>query len=417
MSQNGAGRGLFIAQLAWGLLAILVLVTLVAAAGPRVTQLRGDPYRFGDAYDQLGISTAFFATYFTIVEGSFALIFSAVGGFIFWKASGDPVAILVSAAFIAMGSATPLPDALIESGPGWYWPVLLLRALGIGLVFFFLCLFPDGRFVPRSYRWLGLIAALYLASWFLFPALVPAAAILAEATNRSAVVPYGPVLLLTLLGIGGQIYRYRRVSTALQRQQTKWVVAGIVGFIFVEAISLILFALIPAARQPGTSRLLFVILFGPVLLAGAALIPLTTTLAILRYRLWDISIVVRRTLVYGSLSAVLTLAYFSSITLLQSIFSAASGQQSPLAIVISTLIIAALFTPLRGRVQGVIDRRFYRRKYDAERALATFAVAARDEVDLERLAAALLATVQDTMQPEQASLWLRPVSEERRSRS
>ena len=135
---------------------------------------------------------------------------------------------------------------------------------------------------------------------------------------------------------------------------------------------------------------------------------MATTLAILRYRLWDISIIIRRTLVYGSLSALLTLAYFGSITLFQSIFSAASGQQSPLAIVISTLIIAALFTPLRGRVQGVIDRRFYRRTYDA--------VAARDEVDLERLAAALLATVHDTMQPEQASLWLRPVTKENRTR-
>jgi K+-sensing histidine kinase KdpD len=152
---------------------------------------------------------------------------------------------------------------------------------------------------------------------------------------------------------------------------------------------------------------LFVIFFGPILLAGVALIPITVALAILRYRLWDISVIVRRTLLYALLTAILAIAYFGIVTLLQRIFAAVSDQQSPIVIVISTLIIAALFTPLRRAIQEFLDRRFYRRKYDADRILANFAQTARDEVDLERLMVTLLTAVEEAMEPEQVSLWIR----------
>ena len=403
-------------RIAWVLLALLTLSTLVKAVKPRIVELQADPYGFGSAYERLGISSDSFAIYFTSIESLFALLFFAVGGLIFWKASRDRMAILVSAAFITMGTATPLPEALIGTDPGWRWTVLLLRVLGIGLMFLFLYLFPDGRFVPRWNRWLGVVAALYLASWFIFPMLIPSMAILAEATDTATVRPYVPLALLTLLGIGGQIFRYYNVSNNLQRQQTKWVLTGIVGFILVEVVSLFLFALTPAARQPGADQLLFIILFGPLLLAGAALIPITTTLAILRYRLWDISFVVRRTLVYTLLTAVLVLIYLSSVTVLQGVFAAVSGQRSAVAIVISTLIIAALFNPLRHRFQDLIDLRFYRRKYDSVRILENFAKVARDEVDLERLEAALVSAVRETMQPEHTSLWLKKIDRGHRPR-
>jgi hypothetical protein len=409
MSSRKATRA---ARIAWVILALMVLVTLVSAVSARTIQLRADPYGFGDAYAQLGISADQFAIYFTGIEVLFALIFITIGGLIFWKASGYPMAILVSAAFITVSIGTPLPEALMMSNPAWRWPVLLLRVLGIGLMILFLFLFPDGRFVPRWSRWLGLFTGLYLATWLIFPSLVPPVAVLAEVNSGAAARSYVPLALLVIVAVWGQIYRYRNVSDTVQRQQTKWVAVGIVGFVVIESVSLILFALSPVARQPGSDRLLFVLVFGPILLAGVTLIPITVALAILRYRLWDISVIVRRTLLYTLLTTILAIAYFIIVTVLQGIFSAVSDQQSPIVIVISTLIIAALFTPLRRAVQEFLDRQFYRRKYDADRILATFAQTARDEVDLERLVATLLAAVSEAMEPEQASLWIREMDRE-----
>ncbi|MCB0239384.1 MAG: hypothetical protein KDH08_12225, partial [Anaerolineae bacterium] len=126
-----------------------------------------------------------------------------------------------------------------------------------------------------------------------------------------------------------------------------------------------------------------------------------------RYRLWDIDVLVRKTLVYASLTVLLALVFFGVVTLMSSLFSAVSGQQSALAIVVSTLVIAALFNPLRRRLQEGIDRRFFRRKYDAQQVLARFALTARDETDLDALTAELVGVVQETMQPSHVSIWLR----------
>jgi hypothetical protein len=141
---------------------------------------------------------------------------------------------------------------------------------------------------------------------------------------------------------------------------------------------------------------------------GLSLIPVTIGLAILRHRLWDIDVFIRRTLVYSVLTGLLALAYFGSVLLLQPVLGRLTGgTQTPLVTVISTLAVAALFFPLRGRVQAFIDRRFYRSKYDAARTLAAFAAAARDETDLPQLTARLADVIDETMQPESLGLWLR----------
>jgi hypothetical protein len=137
-------------------------------------------------------------------------------------------------------------------------------------------------------------------------------------------------------------------------------------------------------------------------------IPVAITVAILRYRLWDIDLIIRKTLVYGLLTVALALLYFGLVTLLQSLSASVFGLQSPVIIVLSTLAIAALFNPLRRRIQDVIDRRFYRKKYDAEAALARFAQAARNETDIQCLNEALLEVIQETVQPEEIRIWIKP---------
>ncbi len=188
------------------------------------------------------------------------------------------------------------------------------------------------------------------------------------------------------------ILRYRRAKI-IERQQIKWFAfAG--SIVSVGLIISMIFSPIPTLVE--TVFGLFI--FSSLLLAFA--------IAILRYRLWDIDLIIRRTLQYTLLTGLLLLVYFGTILVLQNLFSGFTNQKSQVVIAISTLTIAALFNPLRIRVQDFIDSRFYRQKYDAEQALAQFAAAARNEVDMEKLTASLLAVVEETIHPETISLWI-----------
>jgi hypothetical protein len=212
-------------------------------------------------------------------------------------------------------------------------------------------------------------------------------------------------LILFAFAVSSQIYRYIRVSSPTERQQTKWVILGLVGTISLAIVWIGLATLYPP-NQPSASRIYALFVAVPLILFLGLLLPISLAFSILRYRLWDIEVIANRTLVYGVLTGVLVLVYFGSIVLLQGLFQSLTGQESPLAVVFSTLVIAALFTPLRRRIQRIIDRRFFRRKYDAEQVLANFAVVARDEVSLDKLAAELQSVAEETMQPTHVSLWI-----------
>ena len=196
---------------------------------------------------------------------------------------------------------------------------------------------------------------------------------------------------------------FRRSHDRVARAQVSWVALGI-------ALSLggtLLFYLLNWFQLINLDTNIFwAILSWPVSLG----LPVSFAIAILRYRLFDINVIIRKTLVYTLLSALLALVYFGSVVLLQTIFDSVAQERSPFIIVVSTLLIAALFAPLRQRVQAFIDRRFYRQKYDAQQILAQFAQTARDEVEMDVLQAELLRVVQETMQPEGMSLWLKPMT-------
>jgi hypothetical protein len=223
-----------------------------------------------------------------------------------------------------------------------------------------------------------------------------------------------PFLVCILASVVSLILRYRR-SRGDERQQIKWIAfaASFVGLGFVSAMvsGLIAFVFAPETWEgtADSAPLWFDLLFSVVLLSFGG-VPAAVGVAVLRYRLYDVDLIINRTLVYGSLTATLAVLYFGSVVSLQAALRVLTGQESTLAIVASTLAIAALFSPLRRQVQGFVDRRFYRRKYDAAKTLAAFNARLRDETDLDALSNDLVGVARGTVQPEHVSLWLRPES-------
>jgi hypothetical protein len=279
--------------------------------------------------------------------------------------------------------------ALAAAIPALVIPVNLLTLLSFSSLGLFLYLFPDGGFAPR---WLRFVVLPGLLLFLMSSAIIP----------PEVFFPFFLGFLVVSLLV--QVYRYRQVSTLIQRQQTKWVVFGVLSAVLGSISIIVASKFLPHAQSPGT----WVFLVGnTVLYLFGALIPLSIASAILRSRLWDIDVLINKALVYGSLTALLALLYFGLIFVLQSLFQGLFKQNNAVAIVVSTLVIAALFQPLRHRLQRLIDRRFYRSKYDAAKTLEAFSATLRNEVDLSQLREHLLHVVQETMQPTHVSLWLR----------
>jgi hypothetical protein len=213
-----------------------------------------------------------------------------------------------------------------------------------------------------------------------------------------------------------QVYRYRRVSTPTGRQQTKWVLFG-----FLLWWLLIMVLGVPYAIElnlpPGSPLPWWTLVSSTGWWLTLTIVPLSLSIAVLKYRLYDIDIIINRAIVYAALTALLAAGYIGTIMALQGVssllfqvpFRAVFGQKSTLATIAATLAIAALFNPLRRRIQSLVDRRFYRRKYDAARTLEGFSMKLRDETDLEALSDDLVGVVRETMQPAHVSLWLRPL--------
>lgn len=351
------------------------------------------------ALHEMGISTAFFAAYDTAVQFMVVLVFAAVSAVIFLHRSHDRMALFGSFTLLVFGGAafsSDLLKGLVAAHTVFRFPTELLDYIGQVCFITLLYVFPDGRFAPRWTRWLAVVSALLWVPTIFFPA-------------SSLDLLSGPYIIgLVGAAMVAQVYRYRKVSSPAQRLQTKWVVFGVVVAITGFSGMIMFSNLVPSVHRAG-----------PLVQMGATafingfllLIPLSIGVAMVRSRLYDIDVVINRTLVYGALTVSLGLVYFGVVITLQAIFRALTGGESQLAVVASTLTIAALFNPLRRRAQALVDRRFYRRKYDAEKVLAAFGARLRNETDLETLSGDVVSVVQETMQPEHASLWLRSLDE------
>jgi len=327
----------------------------------------------------------------------------AVSLVLFWRKSTDRAILLISLQLVlTTGFFIPhFPGTLLHYGV-WWIPIDFLALLaGATLIFWYT--FPDGRFVPGFTRWLAL-------GWIavsLLPVLIPR---VVYPWNWWLSPLYALVRIAFYCSLAlALLYRYRRMSTPVQRQQIKWVVfAATVVVGEVSVASLLVFVLpsyFPALGLLTQLRQLVVGSITPIL---PVLFPLSIGIALLRYRLWDIDIIINRTLVYGTLTVILAGVYVGLVIGLQALLRGIISQDSSVAIVISTLAIAALFQPLRHRLQRVIDRRFYRSKYDAAKIVAAFSATLRQEVDLDQLREHLVAVVEETMQPAHVSLWVRP---------
>jgi hypothetical protein len=356
-----------------------------------------------------GISIDFYATYLLSVDVAQAMVWCAVGVVIFWRRSDDWMAVFTSLCLIIFGTFTlaDVPMALAEQYSALWLLIHLIGFFGSTSLVLFFFLFPDGRFVPRWSRWIPIFWAAHEAAYYFLPNSV------FNIDRSFPMLDFVTISTFLCIGIGSQVYRYRRVSGPVQRQQTKWVVFGIVSAV----LGAIGFASplysVPTFDEYG-SLLTFVFEAGMV--GSFCLIPLSIGVALVHDRLWDVDIIINRTLIYGALTVSLALLYFGGIVVLQRVFVVLTGQKSTLAVVASTLLIAALFNPLRRRMRAFIDKRFYRRKYDARKTLEAFSTKLRDEADLNALSDDLVGVVAETMQPAHVSLWLRPDTPQRRMR-
>jgi len=362
--------------------------------------------------------------------------FPLIGALIASRHPGNPIGwicliagllwmlILVSQAYSAYGltkpGSIPFPVTIHALLYAWLW-VPTVGLIGIYL----LLLFPDGRLPSRRWRllaWLaGAVIAVESAAVFLTPGPLQ--------ELRGARNPFGlenhpwveglglivlPLLpLCMVVSAVSLVLRFRR-SMGVVREQIKWIAfaASFMGLLYLGIMGTgLIIHLISAPQTPsdlGSQSLLGALLENVMVLSFAG-VPVAIGFAVLKYRLYEIDIIINRTLVYGVLTATLLALYFGSVTTTQAIFRALSGQeeQPQLAVVVSTLVIAALFNPLRRRIQGFIDRRFYRKKYDAAKTLGAFSSKLRDETDLDALSDDLVGVVRETMQPAHVSLWLR----------
>lgn len=339
-----------------------------------------------------------------------ALAFSVVGALVTGRRAGNPIGwlMLVTGAAIAITSACLA--VVSQGGTAAQWAEWVARWISIEpfiAVTFILLLFPDGTLLSRRWRpvlWLGVVATILMLGGGMVLPYEPGSTYenpvaIEEFGQGFTIDSLGWTLLAICLAAGAVsfVLRFRRSSGVL-RLQLKWfaLASALVAVAYIVQLAAWFLSLVSSVDVVGASVVVTILAFDTI--------PLVSGMAILRYRLYDIDIVVNRTLVYGVLTAILGGMYFATVAVVQGLVL---GPRSPISVAISTLLVAALFRPMRRRVQGFIDRRFYRSKYDAERTIQEFSTRLRDELDIDSLREDLVRVVHETMEPRSVLLWLR----------
>ena len=376
------GRWLVFARVMWFILVALAVLVFIFSLPVYIAQLysvcSGIACGTGQLTPQivetlrkLGFSIGEYVTINVVLAFIQAFVWFTVGGVLFWRKSNDWMALLVALMMVLLGTGVVL-NTVEGSFSLWQFPSRLIDFLAYLLLILVILLFPNGRFVPR---WTWLLFIVFIPVEWLYNFFPNS---LLNNTIWNNLIWIGIVISI----IATQVYRYIRVSNLVQRQQTKWVVFAIIIGLLVEAIFALAAVFFPSFTQSGS---LYWLLYNNFSTYALLLIPLSLFIAILRYRLWDIDNLINRALVYGTLTFLLALVYFGLIFVLQYLLRGVISQSNDVVIVISTLTIAALFQPLRKRIQKIIDLRFYRSKYDAAKTLEAFSATLRNEVDLEQV--------------------------------
>lgn len=337
------------------------------------------------------------------VEIAVLLLYALTAALIFTRRSDDWLGLITAAGLASFAlHITPTLHTWMGDDPTHVLIGSLAKGIGLGLAFLFLYLFPGGYYSPS---WIRLFLPLWIV-WVVLWLFNPGS--LFSFRDPYTIGVEGFIALMAWWGIGvfSQIYRYAFVSGPVERQQTKYITFGVTIVAAGYIVYVPLREAIANTAQPELAQILFQMVAPYVFLIMVGAIPITIAFSILRYRLWDIDLIIRRTLIYSVLSASLAVIYLALVISLQALVYGWVESLPNYVMAGATLVVVVLINPLRRRIQEAIDRRFYRSKYDAEQALARFATLARDEADIQRLSLSLVNVVQEVLQPEQVWLWL-----------
>jgi hypothetical protein len=407
------GGGLFFTRVIWVVIVTLTLGFFLASLPAHYRQLitaTDTPQTWvqlsltqAGVLASLGLPLQIYAVYLLSLQIAVVTVFTSLSFLIFWRRSDDGIAIFVSLVSILYGTTSvPLSQSLSQYSSVWRLIVDFFSAFGWGSGLLLFYLFPTGHFFPRWTRWLAFIVVGWILLWPFVPAINP--------DHWGFPLPFLTKLAWYGSGVFAQVYRYRRNTNRVEQQQTKWVVYGFTaafaGF-FLFNLPVVLFA---PLRENGLYRFYYLLVGYPTLaLLPLLLAPLSLGFACLRHRLWDIDLIINRTLIYSLLTTALALLFFICVVILQWFFRILTGQNySEVVTAISTLAIWAAFQPVYRRVQAFIDRRFYWQKYEADQVLMAFLASLREDTraDLNRLTSDLLVVVEQTIQPAFVSLWI-----------
>jgi hypothetical protein len=386
-------RWLIIARVGWGALAVFTLIVVVASLPVYVAHLhklcagtaiaRAFSQQLSPAQARMltgmGLSLGDYAAFTVALTLATVMVCLAVSMLIIWRRSYDRMALLVALMLVTLGPIIATNSVLASSSP-WQVPTECLNFLALALLVLVFLLFPSGQFVPRFTRW-TMVACLVGQVPFTFFRDAPFV-VHTDAARVSSLLLIGEAAIV----VSVQLYRYRRVSSSLERQQTKWVVFGLAVPTDVFVGGSLLSLIFPALADPNSpSGSPYQLAFIVANTCTPLFIPLSFGFAMLHNRLWEIDVLINRTLVYGTLTVILAAVYVDLVIGLSALLHDQRGEDNSVAFVLSTLAIRALFLPMRDRIQQVIDRRFYRRKYDAAKIVAAWSRMLRQEVDLDQL--------------------------------